>query len=343
MPTYPEDKWRKLGFEMVKASVVSDDEAETIVDVLVTGSLLGIDSHGVNALPSFIHKKAKTDMKILKELPAITILDANGAWGPYSAKKAMEKAIEKAKTQGIAACSVVNGEWITNLSYFSMLAVKNDMIGLVFAREGPVCVPWGGKEPVTGTNPMSIGIPAGNRYPIVVDFATTIVAQGHVKKFLIEGKPLPEGWLINRQGHPIKGYDLTLEGLNEFWKTGGALLPFGTYKGYGINVAIDLICGALTLSGTGLRAKGQGLLMIALDIRAFVTLEEFKEEVDQLIVEIKASPVMSGFQEILLPGEREYRMMEKRKREGIPVHEKIWQEILETCNKLQIDAQSIME
>jgi LDH2 family malate/lactate/ureidoglycolate dehydrogenase len=74
-----------------------------------------------------------------------------------------------------------------------------------------------------------------------------------------------------------------------------------------------------------------------------VTLEEFKEEVDQLIVEIKASPVMSGFQEILLPGEREYRMMEKRKREGIPVHEKIWQEILETCNKLQIDAQSIME
>jgi len=342
MPTYPEDKWRQLGFEMVKASAVSDEEVETIVDVLVTGSLLGIDSHGVNALPSFTKKPEKTNMKIVRELPAITILDANGAWGPFSAKKAMELAIEKAKTQGIAACSVVNGEWITNLSYFSMLAVEQDMIGLVFAREGPVCVPWGGMEPVTGTNPMSIGIPAGKSYPIVVDFATTIVAQGHVKKFLIEGKPIPDGWLIDRQGHPIKGYDLTLKGLNEFWETGGALRPFGTYKGYGINVAIDLICGGLTSSGTGLRAKGQGVLVIAIDIRAFVSIEEFKEEVDQFIAEIKTSPLLPGFQEILLPGEREYRMMEIRKKEGIPVHEKVWQEILETCKKLQIDIESIM-
>ena len=342
MPTYPEDKWRELGFAMVKVSGLSDEDAETIVDVLVTGSLWGIDSHGVRALPTFTRKKPEANMRILKETPATAILDAAHSYGPVSAKRAMEIAIEKAGTQGIASCSVVNGEWITNLFYYPMMAVENDMIGIAVAREGPVCAPYGGTKPVTGTNPMSIGVPAGERYPIVLDFATTMVAQGHVKTFLLEGRPLPEGWLIDRQGDPVKGHDLTLDRVSEFWKTGGALLPFGTYKGYGINVVIDILGGALNLTGTGSRAKGQGVLMTALNVNAFVPSKDFKEEVDRLIAEIKSSPVRPGFKEVLLPGEREHRIMEKRKKEGIPVDEKSWQYILETCAKLGIDAEKMI-
>lgn len=342
MPTYPESRWRELGLKMVKASGVSDEEAETIVDVLVNGSLWGIDSHGVRALPRFTQKKAKSDMRVLKETPATAILDADHAYGPVSAKRAMRIATEKARTKGIASCSVVNGEWITNLFYYAMMAVENDMIGVAIAREGPVCVPWGGTQPVTGTNPMSIGVPAGKEYPIVLDFATTMVAQGHVMTYLLEGKPLPEGWLIDRQGNIVKGHDLNLETIDEFWKTGGSLLPFGTYKGYGINVVIDVLGGALNLSGTGSRAKGQGVLMTALDVGAFAPVEDFKAEVDRLIAEIKASPVMPGFDEVLLPGEREHRSMEKRRIEGIPVDEKSWLDISETCGKLGIDTKKIM-
>jgi uncharacterized oxidoreductase len=342
MPAYSERKWRELGLSMIMKSGVSKEEAETIVDVLVAGSLWGIDSHGVRNLPTFTQKKAKAHMKILKEMPATAILDADHAYGPVSAKRAMEIAIDKAKTQGIASCSVVNGEWITNLFYYSMMAVRNDMIGVVVAREGPVCAPWGGTKPVTGTNPMSIGVPAGKSYPIVLDFATTIVAQGHVKTLILEGKPLPAGWLIDRKGDSVEGYALTLEKLNEFWNEGGSLLPFGTYKGYGINLVIDILGGALNLTGTGSRAKGQGALMTAINIGAFVPVKDFKEEVDRLIAEIKSSPLRPGFNEVLLPGEREHKTAEKRKKEGLSVDEKSWQDILETCRKLEVDAQNIM-
>lgn len=343
MPIYLESRWRELGIQMVRASGVSEEDAEIITDVLVTGSLHGIDSHGVRVLPRFTQKRFRAKMRVLKDMPATALLDADGAWGPVSAKRAMEIAIEKARKQGVASCSIVNGEWITNLFYYSMMAQKNDMIGIVVAREGPICVPWGGTKPVTGTNPMSIAIPAGKAYPIVFDFATTMVAQGHVMTLLLEGKPIPEGWLIDRQGNPVKGHDLTLENIDEFWKTGGSLLPFGTYKGYGINLVIDILGGALNLSGTGSRAKDQGVLMTAINIAAFVPVEDFKDEVDRLIAEIKSSPVRAGFDEVLLPGERGHRMMEKRRTEGIPIDEKSWQNILETCRKLGIDAKKMME
>ena len=342
MPTFPEDRWRKLGIRMIRASGASKEDAETITDVLVTGSLRGIDSHGVRVLPTFTKKRPKAKMKVLKEAPASALLDAGGAWGPVSAKKAMEIAVKKARKQGIASCSVINGEWITNLFYYPMMAVESDMIGIAVAREGPVCAPWGGMKPVTGTNPMSLAFPAGKTYPIVLDFATTIVAQGHVQTLLLEGKPIPEGWLIDRQGNPIKGHDVTLENIDEFWKTGGSLLPFGTYKGYGINLAIDILGGALNLSGTGSRARGQGALMTALNIEAFVPVKDFKDEVDRLVAEVKSSPVRPGFDEVLLPGEREHMTMEKRRKEGIPVDERSWQSILETCRNLDIDVERIM-
>jgi uncharacterized oxidoreductase len=148
--------------------------------------------------------------------------------------------------------------------------------------------------------------------------------------------------LIDRQGNSVKGHDVTLENIDEFWKTGGSLLPFGTYKGYGINLAIDILGGALNLSGTGSRARGQGALMTALNIEAFVPVKDFKDEVDRLVAEVKSSPVRPGFDEVLLPGEREHMTMEKRRKEGIPVDERSWQSILKTCRNLDIDVERIM-
>jgi uncharacterized oxidoreductase len=346
MPTYAEDKWRKLGIQMVESSGVSSEDARTITDILVTGSLRGIDSHGVRALPRFTQKRRRAEMKVLKEMPATALLDAGGAWGPVSAKKAMEIAIEKARKVGTASCSVVNGEWITNLFYFSMMAQENDMIGVALAREGPVCAPWGGTTPVTGTNPMSIAIPAGKGYPIVSDFATTITAVGHVKTLLLEGKPIPEDWLIDRRGNALKPGDLSMENIDDLLEKPGSpysLMPFGTYKGWGINVAIDVLGGALNLTGTGSRARGQGVLMTAINVEAFVPVKEFKAEVDRLIGEIKSSPPRAGVQEVLLPGEREHRTMLQRRKEGIPIDERSWNDLVDTCFKLGIDAAKIMD
>jgi len=343
LPVFSEESWRQLGFEMVKTSGLADTDVETIVDVLVTGSLRGIDSHGVRVFPVFTAQKPPAQCTVIKETAGTALLDAHHTFGPISAKKGMELALRKAEQTGIGSCSIVNGEWIVNLFYYAMMAVQSDMIGIVAAREGPVCAPWGGTKPVGGTNPLSVGIPAGTEFPLVLDFATTMVAQGHVKTFLLEGKPLPEGWLIDTQGNPVKGYDVSLGELDRFWESGGALLPFGTYKGYGINLVIDVLGGALNLSGTGQRAQGQGVLMTAMSIDAFTTVVEFKKEVDRLIQEVKASPVRPGFDEVLLPGEREHRIMIQRQREGIPVDEISWQEIQKVCQNLKIGVKKIME
>jgi len=331
---------------MVESSGVTREDAQTITDILVTGSLRGIDSHGVRALPRFTEKRNKAQMKVLKEMPATGLLDAGGAWGPVSAKRAMEIAIEKARKMGTASCSVVNGEWITNLFYFSMMAQENDMIGIALAREGPVCAPWGGTKPVTGTNPMSIAIPAGKEFPIVSDFATTITAVGHIKTLLLDGKPIPSDWLIDRQGNPLKPGDLNMGNIDQTLEKADspfALMPFGTYKGYAINVAIDVLGGALNLTGTGSRAKGQGVLMTAINVEAFVPVKDFKAEVDRLIQEIKSSPVRPGFQEVLLPGEKEHKTFLSRRKEGIPIDEKSWKDLTDTCSKLGIDAEKMMD
>ena len=344
MRIYAENRWRELGIQMVESSGVSSEDARTITDVLVAGSLRGIDSHGVRVLPRFTEKRRKAEMKVLRDMPATALLDAGGAWGPVSAKRAMEIAIEKASNVGIASCSVVNGEWITNLFYYSMMAEENDMIGIALAREGPVCAPWGGTTPVTGTNPMSIAIPAGNAYPIVSDFATTIVACGHIMSLLLEGKPIPQDWLIDRQGNPLRPGDLNLDNFHvlETPSSPYSLMPFGTYKGYAINVAIDVLGGALNLSGTGSRAKGQGALMTAISVEAFVPVKDFKAEVDRLIEEVKSSPPRAGVQEVLLPGEIEHKTMNKRRKEGIPIDERSWKNIVDTCLKLGIDAAEMM-
>ena len=244
---------------MVQASGASEDQAKVVTEVLISGSLRGIDSHGVRILPYFTERRVMGRMKVLKETKATALLDAGNVWGPVSAERAMRIAIEKARETGLGSCSVTNGDWITNLFYYSVMAAEKDMIGMVFVRDNPVCAPWGGTVPVNGTDPMSIAIPAGRSNPIVLDFATTIVAEGHVRTFLLEGRPIPEGWLIDRQGNSVHGKTLTLDNIEEFWETGGSLLPFGTYKGYGLNLAIGIIGGVLNMTGTGTRGKGQGV------------------------------------------------------------------------------------
>lgn len=342
MHTYPEEKWRRLGVEMVQFSGASKEQAEVITDVLISGSLRGIDSHGVRILPYFTEKRQMGQMRLLKETKATAMLDAANVWGPVSAERAMRIAMDKARDTGMGSCSVINGDWITNLFYYAAMALERDMIGMVFVRDNTCCSPWGGTVPITGTDPMSMAFPAGKAYPIVLDFATTIVAQGHVRTFLLEGKPIPEGWLIDRQGNWVTGNTLNLQNIDEFWAKGGSLVPFGTYKGYGLNIAVGLLGGALNLTGTGTRDKGQGVTVFAIDIAAFVPVDEFKLEVDRLVAEIKANPVRPGFKEVVLPGEFEYRSMAKRKKEGIPVDDKSWDALLQRCDAIGVDAKAML-
>ncbi len=324
---------------MLTKGGVPKSEARAITDVLVTGGLAGIDSHGVRNFPRFA-KKSKNEVKVLKETPATALLDPGETPGPVYAKHAMELAIAKAKKYGIGCCSVVGGDWVTNLFYYVLMAARSDTVGFAFVRTPPAGAAWGGSKAVFGTNPIGVAFPAGESDPVVLDFATTIVSHGQTESMSLKGRPMPDGWFIDKEGNDV-GKRYVKPGEWKGFVTEHPLLPFGTYKGYGIAVTVELIAGALNLVGTGSRSMDvNGLTVIAIDVGAFVPIGEFKEEVDRYVKEVKSSPVRKGFDDVLLPGEREFRTMKVRRKDGIPVDETSWRAITAKCRELGIDAKA---
>jgi LDH2 family malate/lactate/ureidoglycolate dehydrogenase len=340
---YPEAAWRKLGIRMITEAGTTPADAKAVMDVLITGSLTGIDSHGIRNIPFFVKKKSRGMLKVMKETPATGLFDPGDSWGPVYATETMRRTIKKAKKYGIACCSVKAGDWVANLFHYVLMAAKEDMIGMAFVRTPPAGAAWGGVNPVFGTNPMGISFPAGKSYPIILDFATTIVSQGQIRSRTLKHKPIPEGWLIDKEGNPVKEQLVAPEDWERF-VTVNTLLPFGTYKGWGIAVTVELIAGALNLVGTASRQKHlSGFTAIAVDVGAFVPVKEFKREVDRYAAEVKSSGVRKGFDEVLLPGEREFRFMERRKKEGLPVDETSLKEITTRCEELGVDPREYLQ
>ncbi|MDA4123224.1 MAG: Ldh family oxidoreductase [Thaumarchaeota archaeon] len=336
MVVLPANKWRALGMAMMVKAGVSKEDAKTITDILVTGSLAGIDSHGVRNFPVF-SRKSKRNIKVIRDRAATALLDPGETPGPVYATYAMQKAIAKAKKYGVGVVSVTGGDWVTNLFCYVLMAARSDMIGYAFVRTGPAGAPWGGTKAVFGTNPIGVAFPAGRTDPIVLDFATTIVSQGQTRSFSLKGLPMPAGWFIDGEGNPMGEQYVKPEDWEKF-VTEHPLLPFGTYKGYGIGVTVELMAGALNLVGTGSNSKANnGLTTIAIDVGSFVSIKDFKKEVDRYTKEVTSVPPRKGFDEVLLPGGREFKIMKERKKNGIPVDETSWKDISEKCRELGVD------
>jgi LDH2 family malate/lactate/ureidoglycolate dehydrogenase len=335
-----------LGAAIFKAVNVTGPDLEAIVDVLVSGSLWGIDSHGVREYPYYVKEiqegRIKPDRKvrIRKRTPMTALVDANNAIGFGVAKEAMNMAIDMASKVGLGAVGVCNSGHVGNLFYYLTMAAEHDMIGLVTANSmGRGVAPWGGCKPVLGTNPIGFSIPTGGQRPIVLDIATSAVSSGQLETYVLNGKPIPEGWLIDSGGNPVSGI---INDLSDFWNRGGSILPFGTYKGYGMSVLVEILSGALTTNGTGNRGTNQGMFVIAINIGSFTSSEDFKAEVDRFIADIKSSAIRQGYKEILLPGEREFRTERERRKSGIPVDDKSWDRIKDMCKRLGIETGGIV-
>lgn len=314
-------------------------DAQAITDVLVLGGLAGIDSHGVRNFPVFA-RKSKSRVKVIRETPGTALLDPADTPGPAYAKYAMDLAIKKAKKNGIGCVSVIGGRWVTNLFCYMLMATQKDTIGFAFVRTPPAGAAWGGVKPVFGTNPLGVGFPAGKAPPVILDFATTIVSHGQTRSRSLKGQSIPAGWFIDKDGGEVPETLVTPEEW-EAWVTARALVPFGTYKGWGLAVTTELMAGALNLVGTGSSSMAEnGLTLIAIDVRAFSSVAAFKKEVDRYVREVKSGPVRKGFDEILMPGEREFNIMRQRKRDGIPVDPTSWKDIVAKAKELGIDAKA---
>ena len=314
------DQLRVIGKKMLQASGAPEDEAETVVDILVEANLRGQDGHGILMLERYLGdiKNGRTvfpaKIEIVNESNSSALINGNHGFGQVIGEKAMELAINKAKDHTIGFVAAFNCNHIGMLAHYTMVALSQNMIGITICNSSPEVAPYGGRARKLGTDPISIAIPAGNEKPIVLDMATSVVAAGKIRTKYAKGEKLPEGWIIDGEGRPTVDPSV-------FVSRKGMLLPIGGYKGYGLSVVIDSICGALT--GTGCSStefkSGNGVVMCAINIESFTPIELFKKRVDAQIRSIKNSPTAPDFNEILMPGEPEFRTMEERAKNGIEV------------------------
>ena len=306
------------GLPQADAAVVSDN--------LIQADLRGHSSHGISRARVYCNRirdglVAREPMiKVIHETPAAFHLDGGHGMGAVVAAKAMSMCVEKARSSGIAMCSVRAGTHFGIASYYTMQAASNDMIGYACSNAPATMAPWGGIVPMLGTNPFSMSAPAGKHRPIVLDSSSSIVARGKINLAEIEDRPIPPGWAIDKEGRPTTDATEALE---------GSVLPFGAHKGYGIALMIDILAGVLSGAGYGRRLgplwnnaethQNLGFFLLAIDIASFRDIEDFKQQMDQMIDEIKASKTGPNHDEILVPGEIEFRNEQYNREHGISV------------------------
>ncbi|MEM3551939.1 MAG: Ldh family oxidoreductase [Candidatus Bathyarchaeia archaeon] len=336
------NRLKRICTEVLEYFGVSENEAKIVSDSLVKANLRGVDSHGVIRLPVYINRvKHKTivpgaPFRVVRETPSTALVDGGSGFGQVVAVKAVKLAIEKAEGTGVGAVSVFNTNHFGMAAYYALIALQNDMISIITSNTSPWVVPWGGSLPMLGTNPICISVPSKQEIPIILDMATSATARGKIEKAAKEGKPIPEGWAVDESGQPTT---------DPFAALRGALLPFGGPKGYGLSFIIDILSGCLSGAAYGRRvvslypedqkcSVGQFFLVINPD--AFTPLREFKDMVDKAVQEIKACPTAPGYSEVLIPGEIEYRMEQKRLREGIPISDETWQQMEKICKEANV-------
>jgi LDH2 family malate/lactate/ureidoglycolate dehydrogenase len=325
---FPAPKLRAWTEQVFQKIGVSKDDASLLTDSLIEANLRGVDTHGITRMLCVYVKRMqvgvvspKTQLQVLREHPSTALVDGKNSIGQVVSNVAMRMAIEKAKQTGVAFVATTHSNHYGAAAYWAMMALDHGMIGLSATNAPAVVAPTGGRTPMLGTNPFAVAIPAGQEQPMVLDLATTVVARGRILLYAKQNKPLEPGWAFDELGRPTVDPHAAVKGL---------LAPIGGYKGYGIALAIDLLCGVMTGSNYGTHFPGfladnlkdptdVGSIFAALNVESFMDLSEFKAGMDKAIREIKTSTKAEGVQRIYIPGEIELETKVERLKNGIPI------------------------
>ncbi len=328
----------RLIFDIFHAVEVPEPVAQQVASSLVESNLVGHDSHGVIRVPSYVRQiqdgtlKPSGAIQVVAERASTALLDCGWNFGQVAAAQGMELAIAKARMHGIGMVVLRHCNHTGRMGEYVVTAADQDMMGLTFcngSEPGGIVAPFGGTGRALGANPIAWGIPGGDEQPIFLDFATSASAQGKLQVAADKSQEIPEGWLLDKHGRP------TRNPRDQF--DGGVMLPFGGHKGYALSVMVELVGGGLSGVGIPLLPNyrwDQGTVLMAVNIDAFRPLEEFKQMVADFTERLKATPRAPGCEEILLPGELEWRSKELREREGIPLPETAWERLSETGRSL---------
>lgn len=330
---------------LVRVGLPETDAAQ-VGTLMAQADLQGSDGHGVIRLPMYVKRilaggmNVRPQIRVVHERPGSAVLDGDNGMGHLVVSRAVQLAIEKARTSGVAWVGVRSSNHAGPASLYARMPVEHDMIGLYFAvGNANHLPPWGGMEMLLSTNPIAAGIPAGVEPPVVLDMATTVAAYGKVKAKAKAGEAMPAGWMIDRQGQPLLDPKRADEGF---------LLPIGGHKGYGLALIVGLLAGTLQGAAMGREVvdfnkdhvsktnTGQAILVI--DLRAFGDPADFKARVDTVIRDLRGSERMPGIDRIWLPGEQSHLRRQRYAVEGIPISAGVMADLAVLAAELGIDA-----
>ena len=327
---------------ILMAAGTPEAEAEWVADCLVLSNLKGVDSHGVQLIPGYVkaieegYLKPGQKIEVIKELPASTLFEGNWGYGYTIARDAMRYTMNKAKKSGVAFSGIRNIHHIGRVGKWAEMALEENLIGIASQPGGVYIAPWGGLERKLPIGPIAVAFPAEEHRPIVIDMSLGPIAGGRTAILASRGQKVPYGWYIGDEGEPINDPKI-------FHKGEGAQLPLGQtglgYKGMALSMIVDILAGPLMgyVMMEDQPFRRRGVFLGAIDPEAFTTLDIYMEGVDELIDYLTSSKLAKGFDEILVPGEPEWRQMDKRREEGIFLDDEIYQRIIDTAKGLGVD------
>jgi uncharacterized oxidoreductase len=331
MPKISADRLGEIGRALFVAAGTPPEEAEIVMRHVIDANLAGHDSHGVIQIPTYIerikvgHMVPGAPWKIVQESPTTTVVDGHWGFGYVVNERAMRLTIEKAEKSNVAAATVFRQGHIGRLASYTLMAAQAGMIGLITADSGrsPKAVaPFGGREARLGTNPISIAMPSDLEGPLYLDMATSAAAAGKIALAVARNQPVPDGWIIGSDGKPTND--------PRQLRQGGALLPVGGsegYKGYGLSVMVEILCGLLTGLGFGVEPTGRhndGCFMAVFKVDAFRPLGQFKKDIAEFTQYLKATKPAEGSSGVYYPGEIEHMRERDRRANGIEVEDATW-------------------
>lgn len=340
MPTFTAEELRRVAQSILQAVGTPADSADLVSRSLVESNLVGHDSHGVMRLISYIEFTQRGQVKpaarpvVARRQRGTAQIDGAWGWGHLAARLAAATVIELAAEYGVAAATIDHCNHVGRLGEYVEAVARAGLIGLALCNVDPAVAPFGGFGRVMGTNPLSWAAPRGaGNAPLFSDFATSGVAEGKLRMARAKGERVQAGLIVDSRGHPTQEP-------SDFYE-GGALLPFGGHKGYGLSVMIELLGGVLSGMAASVQPEyraANGTLFVALDISAFMPVEQFTRQVELFCARIKATPAAAGFSEVLLPGEPEQRTRAQRVAQGISLPEQTWREIQTLAQGLNVAA-----
>ncbi|MFO7721641.1 MAG: Ldh family oxidoreductase [Bacteroidales bacterium] len=341
--------------EIFTAMGSPEGEATLIADVLVRAELRSIPSHGVMRVKDYyeLWKAGRLNIRpapeIVHETLTTAVVDGDNGMGMVPGVMAMELAIEKALHAGTGWVAVRNSNHYGIAGYYSMMALRHDMIGISMTNANPLVAPTFSISRLLGTNPLAVAIPAGKEPAFVADFATTPVARGKLAMMEKRGEEAPLGFVQDASGHPSKDPAVITRG--------GAIVPLGgdrehgSHKGYCMSAIIDILSAVLPGANFGpfvppqvsylqprpdAPGKGLGHFFGAMRIDAFQQADTFKQMMDLWINTFRTGEPAEGQQRIYIPGDIERESEEKLVKKGIALNDKVLADLLSVCDALEV-------